>query len=105
MARYLTVRGTTEVTVEVKKSRFVAQLVVVRVGHAEAGRVENAVRQQGLAVEQVEHGIDVRITLAVRPLDVETTVSHLSQLTSGRARTELGGTHWVDVLADGSYLT
>ncbi|SDR18376.1 uncharacterized protein, YigZ family [Thermostaphylospora chromogena] len=68
-----------------------ARVMVVRIDHAHAGRLENDLRVSPYAVRGVGYGEDVRVEVAVAEGDVERFGEWVASVTSGRARVEAGG--------------
>ncbi|WP_148572797.1 YigZ family protein [Nocardioides caldifontis] len=70
------------------------ELVVLEVGHAEAGRVENDLRSRGVVVRDVAYGPSVTMVLAAppgAPLD-----GVVAEATGGNGVLRPAGTEWVD---------
>lgn len=64
--------------------------------HADAGRVEHALRAAGVTVAGVGYGARAGYDL-VLPADGEQVAAELARLTGGRARLEVTGEVWQDV--------
>ncbi|GAA4677262.1 YigZ family protein [Nocardioides nanhaiensis] len=64
--------------------------------HAEAGRVETALRGRGIAVLGTDWGAEVTLRLGVAPPEAADVDRWAAELTSGAARTEKLGERWVD---------
>lgn len=63
--------------------------------HADAGRVEHALRAAGVTVDAVDYGVVARFDLVLPP-DAEAVAAELARLTGGQARLELTGEVWQD---------
>ncbi|AWB93808.1 YigZ family protein [Aeromicrobium chenweiae] len=63
---------------------------------ADAGRVENELRNRGIAVLDVSWGERVRLRLGAAPDDVARLASVLAELTGGTAEARPVGERWVD---------
>lgn len=79
----------------VERSRLT--IVEVALDHADAGRVEAAVRGRGGVVMGGSYGANVTLTLAAR--DPDDLARRIADLTAGRAALRVTGTRWVDAEA------
>lgn len=70
------------------------ELVEVELPHADAGRVEAALRDAGTDVVDARYG--ARATLRLAVADVDVLRSRLAGLTAGAAEPRVVGVHWVD---------
>ncbi|HSJ20286.1 MAG TPA: YigZ family protein [Nocardioidaceae bacterium] len=68
----------------------------VDVPHAEAGRLDNALRTAGVVVLDVDYGTSARLHLAVRADEADRLPRLLSELTGGEVAPEPAGSGWVD---------
>lgn len=80
--------------VRVRELRRRARL---RVGHAEAGRVEHELRSLGVHVADVTYGAEVELDLAVPVGREEDLGATLARLSGGRADPVWGAEVWVDL--------
>ncbi|KHL12508.1 putative YigZ family protein [Mumia flava] len=69
-------------------------LVRVRVGHADAGRLEHELRSGGVAVRGVTYGADASFEVAVAPGRVDALDAQVAALTAGTAALEVGDEVW-----------
>lgn len=67
-----------------------ARLMVVRVGHAQAGRLENDLRASPHTVREVVYGSDVRLEVGVDPGRTDEFAAWIAALTAGQAVVEAG---------------
>lgn len=72
------------------------ELMRVELPHAEAGRIENALRSSGVQVVDVAYAAAVTLDLAVAPTAVERTHALLAELGGGSLVAEPIGERWVD---------
>jgi uncharacterized YigZ family protein len=79
------------------RERRLLQMYDVDVPHADAGKLEHALRAQDVAVLGVDYAARVRLRLAVPAGDAERLPGLLAELTGGGELTpEPAGTGWVD---------
>lgn len=78
------------------------QELAVTLSHADAGRVESALRGRGVSVLDVAYADRATLLLAAPAADVPSVQAMLAELTAGAASPELVGERWVDLPADGS---
>lgn len=69
---------------------------LVRLDHAEAARVESALRARGVTVIDTDYGSEVTLRLGVAPGQVEQVGAQLASLTQGRVAPVQVGERWVD---------
>ncbi len=62
-----------------------ARVMTVRVGHAQAGRLENDLRASGHAVRDVSYGADVAVQVGVDVARVEEFTAWVAGATAGQA--------------------
>lgn len=74
--------------------RIRRELVEVELPHADAGRIEAALRDAGVAVVASEYAAAVTLRLAVD--DVAALAARLAGLTAGTAQPRTVGSRWVD---------
>ena len=67
------------------------------VPHAEAGRVEHALRSAGAQVVDIAYAAAVTLDVAVEPAAVERTHALLAALTGGSVTAEVAGERWIDL--------
>jgi len=79
---------------EVQERRLLARFDV-DVPHAEAGRLEHALRAHGVVVLGVEHGAQATLRLGVPAEEREELPRLLAGLTGGGVRPRPAGTEWV----------
>lgn len=70
-------------------------VVELGVDYAIAGRVEASLRDRGVRVAEVRHGLQATLVLAVPPADRDAVASVISELTGGQGRPVPVGTRWV----------
>lgn len=70
---------------------------VLRLSHAEAGRVENDLRSRQVHVLGAEYAAEVTLQLAVAPEEEGALEALLGELTGGRPDLRRTGQSWVDV--------
>ena len=70
----------------------------VALGHADAGRVESALRARGVGVLGVEYAAAATLRLGVRPGDAGLLDGLVAELTGGGAVPAFIGERWVDVV-------
>ena len=76
------------------------RLCRVEIPHAEAGRLENDLRQAGFVMTGNRYGARItRLGLAVEdaPAAITGARARLAALTAGAAELEPGGTEWIDI--------
>ncbi|WP_153398199.1 IMPACT family protein [Ornithinicoccus halotolerans] len=78
------------------RTRALLVQAVLELDHADAGRVEHALRAAGAGVVGVDYGVAARYDLVLPP-DREAVAAELARLTGGRARLEVTGEVWQDV--------
>jgi uncharacterized YigZ family protein len=76
--------------------RILVEEHVLAVDHADAGRVEHALRARGVDVLGTEYADLARLRVAVPPADRSSTVALVAELTAGRAQLTRLGENWVD---------
>ncbi|MFT3968939.1 MAG: YigZ family protein [Micropruina sp.] len=69
-------------------------LLELPVGYAIAGRVEASLRDRGVVVDEVRHGPEATLVLAVPPADRAAVASAIAELTAGQGRPRSAGTRW-----------
>jgi uncharacterized YigZ family protein len=72
----------------------------VTVGHADAGRVEHALRTRGVAVLGADYGVEATLHVAVPEQDAPEFAAALAQLSGGVATATARGAAWVDARAE-----
>jgi uncharacterized YigZ family protein len=78
------------------RQRLLLDRYDIDVPHAEAGRLENALRSAGVVVLDVDYGTSARLHLAVRADGADRLPRLLSELTGGEVLPEPAGSGWVD---------
>ena len=73
------------------------ELLRIELPHAEAGRIENAVRAAGAQVVDVAYAAAVTLDVAVAAAEVERTHALIAELGAGSLAAEPIGERWVDV--------
>ncbi|PID52980.1 MAG: YigZ family protein [Micrococcales bacterium] len=76
--------------------RMLFDEVVVELPHADAGRVENAIRAAAVRVLGTDYAQVARLRLATPPETLTEVTQLVSELTGGTARPEIVGQRWVD---------
>ena len=77
--------------------RLLREVFGVTVEAGQAGQLEAAVRNRGIAVRGVEYGAtEVVLTVAVAPGDVGSLRSLVASITAGSASLQPAGQDWVD---------
>lgn len=71
---------------------------LLRLDHADAGRVESELRDRGITVLATSYEARVSLTLGVTPEDEPRLAAVLAELTAGAAETTVAGERWVDSL-------
>lgn len=84
------------VDVAVPLERRLMRLATLEVGHADAGRVEHALRGAGVAVRDTAYGSGVTFTLATPEGRLADLATLVARVTGGSAAPVPGGTEWVD---------
>jgi uncharacterized YigZ family protein len=77
------------------------QEYAVALDHAEAGRVESALRARDVVVLGVDYATEATLRLGVSPDRAATLAGWLAELTGGTASPRLVGDRWVDLPATG----
>jgi uncharacterized YigZ family protein len=78
------------------RQRLLLDRYDIDVPHAEAGRLENALRAAGVVVRGVDYGTSARLHLAVRADEADRLPQLLAELTGGEVNPEPTGSGWVD---------
>ncbi|HEU4513256.1 MAG TPA: YigZ family protein [Nocardioidaceae bacterium] len=79
------------------RERRLLERYVVEVPHADAGKLENALRAYGVAVLGVDYGAAATLHLAVPAGESDQLARRLAELTGGELRPTSAGTEWVEV--------
>ena len=77
--------------------RAVVVPVTVTVAHADAGRIEHALREDGVAVRDVAYGESATLRLAIPGGESEALGGRLAELGVGADRWHRGSSDWQDV--------
>lgn len=83
-----------EATIQVRELRRIGEL---RVGAAEAGRVEHELRARGASVLDVEYGSSVNLRVAASPDRAAELEASAAAVTKGESAVRWTGQEWVDV--------
>lgn len=78
------------------RERRLLQMFDVSVSHADAGRLENGLRAQGVVVRGVDHAARATLHLAVPAPEAERLPRLLAELSGGELEPTPTGTGWVD---------
>jgi uncharacterized YigZ family protein len=78
----------------VERVRHEVHLLIV--DHADAGRLEHALRARGIEVLDTEYADRARLRVAVPPTEVHALTGLVAELTAGRATGARIGESWVD---------
>lgn len=70
------------------------EVLELPVDYAIAGRVEGSLRDRGVVVDEVRHGAQATLVLAVPPGDRPPVASVIAELTAGQGRPRAAGTRW-----------
>jgi uncharacterized YigZ family protein len=71
---------------------------LLRLDHADAGRVESELRARGIAVLDTSYAGHVTLRLGVAPEDERRLQALVAELTGGAVETQVAGERWVDSL-------
>jgi uncharacterized YigZ family protein len=76
--------------------RLLVEEHVAAVDHADAGRVEHALRARGVAVLGIEYADRAHLRIAVPPGELSTAAGVVAELTAGHGLLSRVGEKWVD---------